>query len=115
MVPSECNFGHSLLAGFSPHYLSDFTLHGTSDPHFHTRLHQDLTQAVQNPVLDESITEAACVVADTDKWYVSTGHFSTTSVCLAMSANRTNLFQLLSSEMKPIVMCFVKKLLFSHI
>ncbi len=64
----ESNFGRSLLAGYHDHYLSDFVLHGTSDDNFHSRLHNDLTMAVQNSALDEPIAQAACIVADTDKW-----------------------------------------------
>ena len=64
----QCHFGQSLLADVSDHYMSDFALQGTSDSGFIQRLHQDLTHAVSNPVLDERIAEAACVVADTDKW-----------------------------------------------
>ena len=46
------NFGSSLIAGYSDHYLSDFVLHGTSNTtsNFHSRLHADLTLPLQ--VLD---------------------------------------------------------------
>lgn len=101
------NFGRSLLADFSDHYLSNFVLHGTSDTNFKERLIIDLHMAtqvcmasvhlfcvyrntqtymlvstfnnvhkylyktftlLQHPVLDEPITEAVFIVADTDKW-----------------------------------------------
>lgn len=64
------NFGRSLLADFSDHYLSNFVLHGTSDTNFKERLIGDLHMATQHPVLDEPITEAVFIVADTDKWTV---------------------------------------------
>ncbi len=43
----EQNFGQSLLAAYTDHYLSDFVLHGTSDTNFHSRLHNDLRMTVQ--------------------------------------------------------------------
>ncbi|XP_014777165.1 folliculin-interacting protein 1 isoform X1 [Octopus bimaculoides] len=65
------NFGRSLLADFSDHYLSDFVLHGTSSSHFHRKMNKDLQQAVQHSILDEPITEAVCILANTDEWNVS--------------------------------------------
>lgn len=65
------NFGRSLLAGYSNHYLSDFVLHGTSDNKFHDKLVNDLQMHIQHSVLDEPIGEAVCVIADTDKWTVN--------------------------------------------
>ncbi|GAB1598979.1 folliculin-interacting protein 1-like isoform X2 [Argonauta hians] len=65
------NFGRSLLADFSDHYLSDFVLHGTSSSHFHRKMNKDLQQAVQHSILDEPITEAVCILANTDEWSVS--------------------------------------------
>ncbi|XP_064612338.1 folliculin-interacting protein 2-like isoform X2 [Liolophura sinensis] len=75
----ERNFGRSLMAGFSDHYLSDFVLHGTSDNNFHHKLLADLNLAIQHPVLDEPVTEAVCVIADTDTWTVEvmSSHAST--------------------------------------
>ncbi|CAG5117099.1 unnamed protein product, partial [Candidula unifasciata] len=64
------NFGHSLLAGYTDHYMSDFVLHGTSDTNFKPRLLNDLQMAVRHSVLDEPIDEAVCVIADTDSWTV---------------------------------------------
>ncbi|KAJ8319420.1 hypothetical protein KUTeg_004511 [Tegillarca granosa] len=65
------NFGRSLLAGYSNHYLSDFVLHGTSDDRFHDKLVNDLKMHIQHSVLDEPIGEAVCVIADTDNWTVN--------------------------------------------
>ncbi|XP_063443784.1 folliculin-interacting protein 2-like isoform X2 [Mytilus trossulus] len=64
------NFGRSLLAGYSNHYLSDFVLHGTSESGFNGKMMKDLQLSVQHSVLDETISEAVGIVADTDKWTV---------------------------------------------
>ncbi|XP_052071292.1 folliculin-interacting protein 1-like isoform X3 [Mytilus californianus] len=64
------NFGRSLLAGYSNHYLSDFVLHGTSESSFNCKMMKDLQLSVQHSVLDETISEAVGIVADTDKWTV---------------------------------------------
>lgn len=43
------DFGHSLMAGFSDHYLPDFVLHGTSQPasEFRSKLVSDLAAFVK--------------------------------------------------------------------
>ncbi|GFS17188.1 folliculin-interacting protein 1 [Elysia marginata] len=64
------NFGRSLLASYSDHYLSDFVLHGTSDAEYKPRLLNDLQSTVKHSILDEPIDEAVCVIADTDQWTV---------------------------------------------
>ncbi|XP_041364707.1 folliculin-interacting protein 1-like isoform X2 [Gigantopelta aegis] len=64
------NFGRSLLAEFSDHYMSNFVLHGTSDVNLWPKLLSDLQMSSQYSVLDEPIAEAVCVVADTDTWSV---------------------------------------------
>ncbi|XP_013084191.2 folliculin-interacting protein 2-like isoform X1 [Biomphalaria glabrata] len=64
------NFGHSLLASYTDHYMSDFVLHGTSDTDFIGRLQNDLQMTVKHSVLDEPIDEAVCVIANTDTWTV---------------------------------------------
>ncbi|KAH9498870.1 Folliculin-interacting protein 1 [Bulinus truncatus] len=64
------NFGHSLLAGYTDHYMSDFVLHGTSEVNFIGRLHNDLQMTVKHSILDEPIDEAVCVIANTDNWTV---------------------------------------------
>ncbi|KAH3869210.1 folliculin-interacting protein 1-like isoform X2 [Dreissena polymorpha] len=60
------NFGRSLLADFSDHYMSNFVLHGTSDKDHLEKLNRDIRMATQYSVLDEPIAEAVIVVADTD-------------------------------------------------
>ena len=52
------NFGRSLMAGYTDHYMSDFALHGTSDTNYMGRLHNDLTTAVQvlpSPSIQEDL------------------------------------------------------------
>ena len=41
------NFGRSLLAGFSDHYMSNFVLHGTSDVNLWPKLLSDLQMSSQ--------------------------------------------------------------------
>ena len=41
------NFGRSLLASYTDHYMSDFVLHGTSDSSFKSQLLHDLQMTVQ--------------------------------------------------------------------
>lgn len=41
------NFGRSLFADYSDHYMSDFVLHGTSCTEFTRKMNKDLQQAVQ--------------------------------------------------------------------
>lgn len=65
------NFGRSLFADYSDHYMSDFVLHGTSCTEFTRKMNKDLQQAVQHSILDEPISEAVCIVADTDNWSVN--------------------------------------------
>ncbi|XP_077999462.1 folliculin-interacting protein 1-like isoform X2 [Glandiceps talaboti] len=65
----ECNFGRSLLGGYSSKYLPDFALHGTRTIDRNEVL-EELKLSVQNSVLDEPIAEAVCIVADTDTWKV---------------------------------------------
>ncbi|CAL1529000.1 unnamed protein product [Lymnaea stagnalis] len=64
------NFGRSLLAGYTDHYMSDFVLHGTSDTNYKSHLLNDLQMTVKHSILDEPIDEAVCVIADTDNWTV---------------------------------------------
>ncbi|XP_028831953.1 folliculin-interacting protein 2 [Denticeps clupeoides] len=62
------HFGHSLLGGYCPQYMPDFVLHGiTSDQRLRQCLMGDLEHMVLHPSLDEPITEAVCIVADTDR------------------------------------------------
>ncbi|KAJ8276722.1 hypothetical protein COCON_G00084740 [Conger conger] len=69
--PSIANFGRSLFGGYCPTYVPDFVLHGLpSDERLRQCLSAELAHAVQHPVLDEPITEAVCIIADTDKWTV---------------------------------------------
>ena len=48
------NFGRSLLASYSDHYLSDFVLHGTSDADYKPRLLNDLQSTVKVKLMKRS-------------------------------------------------------------
>ena len=41
------NFGRSLLADYSDHYMSDFVLHGTSDRLYQDKMIKDVKMATQ--------------------------------------------------------------------
>lgn len=62
------NFGRSLFAGICDSYLSDFVLQGVPDNNFYESLTTDLKLALQHSVVDEPISEAVCILANTDKW-----------------------------------------------
>ncbi|XP_074647410.1 folliculin-interacting protein 1-like isoform X2 [Tubulanus polymorphus] len=66
----DTNFGHSLMAGYMDHYVADFVLHGTSETSFYARLLNDLSLNAQATVLDETVKEAVCIVANCDDWSV---------------------------------------------
>ena len=44
---TEKNFGRSLLADYSDHYMSDFVLHGTSEKNIQEKLVKDLQMSIQ--------------------------------------------------------------------
>ncbi|XP_053111185.1 folliculin-interacting protein 2 isoform X3 [Hemicordylus capensis] len=65
------HFARSLLGGYCASYMPDLVLHGISnDEQLKQCLPAELSHAVNHPVLDESIAEAVCIIADTDKWTV---------------------------------------------
>ncbi|TTU76953.1 Folliculin-interacting protein 1 [Bagarius yarrelli] len=65
------NFGSSLFGSYCPTYVPDFALHGIpNDTKLRQGLGSYLAHAVQQPVLDEPVAEAVCIIADTDKWTV---------------------------------------------
>ncbi|XP_067928146.1 folliculin-interacting protein 1-like [Watersipora subatra] len=68
---STTSFGRQQLASFSDHYLSDFVLHGTSDDEVFTKVQKDLVASVEHSVLEDRISEAVCIVADTERWSVN--------------------------------------------
>ncbi|XP_066517441.1 folliculin-interacting protein 2 isoform X2 [Hoplias malabaricus] len=62
------HFGRSLLGGYCPQYMPDFALHGIySDQRLKQCLMADLEHTVLHPAIDEPVTEALCIVADTDR------------------------------------------------
>jgi hypothetical protein len=63
------NFGRSLLGGYSSSYVADMALHGVAELD-RKKVQADLVMARQHSVLDEDISEAVAIVADTDSWTV---------------------------------------------
>ncbi|KAG8453876.1 hypothetical protein GDO86_000484 [Hymenochirus boettgeri] len=65
------NYGRSLFGGYCSTYMPDMVIHGIdSDEKLRQGLTSALTHATNQPVLDEPIAEAICIVADTDRWSV---------------------------------------------
>ncbi|XP_072050531.1 folliculin-interacting protein 2-like isoform X2 [Amphiura filiformis] len=60
------NFGRSLLGGLSQKYVPEMALHGVAELDVQEVM-SELELSVQHSVLDEAITEAVYIVADTDK------------------------------------------------
>lgn len=64
------NFGRSLLADFSDHYLSNFVLHGTSDTNYKERLIGDLHMATQVCMaLGMLCSSLLCIIRKHIYWY----------------------------------------------
>ena len=51
--------------------MSDFVLHGTSDDDVFSKVQKDLVASVEHSVLEDRISEAVCIVADTERWSVN--------------------------------------------
>jgi len=62
------NYGRSLFAGICDSYLPDFVLQGVPDNDFRESLSTDLRLALQHSVVDDPVSEAVCIIANTDKW-----------------------------------------------
>ncbi|KAG1714296.1 Folliculin-interacting protein 2 [Nymphon striatum] len=62
-------FGQSLYASYTDHYMPDFCLQGISQNIPEGTISQDLSNYMKHSNY-ESITEAICIVADTDNWSV---------------------------------------------
>lgn len=60
-------FGESLFAGYRDSYAPDFVLQGTKDIN-HEELARDLQSSLKHSVLDEPVSDAVCIVANTDDW-----------------------------------------------
>lgn len=60
-------FGKSLFAGYNDEYVPNFVLQGTRNLD-RKRLATDLQNSVKYSVLDEEVSDAVCIVADTDTW-----------------------------------------------
>ncbi|KAL9961097.1 hypothetical protein ACROYT_G029979 [Oculina patagonica] len=62
------NFGRSMFAGIVDSYLPDLVLQGVQDNNFRASLSTDLKLALQHSVVDDPVSEAVCIIANTDKW-----------------------------------------------
>ncbi|XP_013785652.1 folliculin-interacting protein 2-like [Limulus polyphemus] len=67
-VPS--NFGWSLFAGVSDHYMTDFCLQGVKGSIQDLDIRKDLITCTQASVLGDPVAETVCILADTDQWSV---------------------------------------------
>ncbi|XP_069674233.1 folliculin-interacting protein 2 [Periplaneta americana] len=67
-----CGFAASLLGGASDHYIPDMVLQGCMQlpKGWETSLRRDLSLTAHNPLLDQEVAEAVCIVADIDTWEV---------------------------------------------
>ncbi|PFX15192.1 Folliculin-interacting protein 1 [Stylophora pistillata] len=61
------NFGRSMFAGIVDSYLPDLVLQGVQENDFRGRLSADLKLALQHSVVDDPVSEAVCIIANTDK------------------------------------------------
>ncbi|XP_035217545.1 folliculin-interacting protein 2-like isoform X1 [Stegodyphus dumicola] len=76
LIPSSENispspyksFGWSLIAGITDHYLMDFCLQGLCGSLCEKEIRDDLARLTHIHVLGEQVSEAVCIVADTDTW-----------------------------------------------
>jgi hypothetical protein len=60
------------MGGTSDHYIPDMVLHGcTQSPkNWEAYLRRDLSLASHHPLLDQEVSEAVCIVANIDTWFV---------------------------------------------
>nr|CAD7399899.1 unnamed protein product [Timema cristinae] len=61
-------FASSLLGGLSDHYVSDFVLQGCTQNvnEWEMILRKDLSLAAHHTLIDQNVSEAVCIVGDTD-------------------------------------------------
>ena len=62
------SYGRSLMGGYCDTYKSDFVLVGVSNGSFMDRLEADLKHTLPQFALMDEVTEASCLVIDTEKW-----------------------------------------------
>ncbi|KAI8143576.1 folliculin-interacting protein middle domain-containing protein, partial [Fennellomyces sp. T-0311] len=62
------SYGRSLMGGYCDTYKSDFVLLGVSNGSFIDRLEADLKHTLPQFALTDEVTEAACLIIDTEKW-----------------------------------------------
>lgn len=63
---TEAGIASNLFANYNERYMSDFVLQGTSECDFQRRMFDDLFAYVKENILEEPVSEACCIVADTD-------------------------------------------------
>ncbi|CAD5119151.1 DgyrCDS7789 [Dimorphilus gyrociliatus] len=66
----EAGIASNLFAGYTNRYMSDFVIQGTSETNFTPRMIDDLIAYVKENILDEPVSEACCIVADTDNFTI---------------------------------------------
>ncbi|XP_078382776.1 folliculin-interacting protein 1-like [Oculina patagonica] len=57
-----------MFAGIVDSYLPDLVLQGVQENNFRASLSTDLKLALQHSVVDDPVSEAVCIIANTDKW-----------------------------------------------
>jgi hypothetical protein len=67
-----CGFAASLMGSTSDHYIPDMVLQGcTQLPKcWEANLRQDLSLSAHHPLLDQEVSEAVCIIANIDTWFV---------------------------------------------
>jgi hypothetical protein len=60
------------MGSTSDHYIPDMVLQGCTQlpKSWETNLRRDLTLAAHHPLLDQEVTEAVCIIANIDTWFV---------------------------------------------
>lgn len=71
-LPVGSGMAASLLGGVTDHYLPDLILHGCIQPvrAWESALRRDLALSARHPPVDQEVSEAVCIVANTDSWDV---------------------------------------------
>ncbi|XP_049767030.1 uncharacterized protein LOC126100466 [Schistocerca cancellata] len=71
-LPVGSGMAASLLGGVTDHYLPDLILHGCIQPvrAWESALRRDLALSARHPPVDQEVSEAVCIVANTDTWDV---------------------------------------------
>jgi hypothetical protein len=67
-----CGFAASLMGSTSDHYIPDMVLQGCTQlpKSWEADLRRDLSLAAHHPLLDQEVSEAVCIIANIDTWFV---------------------------------------------